>query len=548
MTAVRHDLRERPLAMRRPPKAAISELSVYKQAIDQHALVSKADSRGRIIYANDKFCEISRYDRDELIGQDHRILNSGFHSKEFMAELWRALRGGSAWHGTIRNRAKDGSFYWVESSIFPVEKSGGHGVEYLSIRTHIPDLQRAKDEAERANRAKSVFLAAMSHELRTPMNGVLGAAAILQKMNLTSEMREYVDMIASSGGLLMSLLNDILDLMKFQAGKVVLEKTDFSLHDIVRRASAIHQLKAVEKNLQFELRVDPSAVDMRLGDPHKITQVLHNLLSNAVKFTETGSVTMIVSDVESADSECKGISITVADTGIGMPKEFASNAFAPFTQADSAITRRFGGTGLGLSITKNIVEAMKGEMQVDSRLGEGTTFRITLPLPVFSGPPSSITEDLTPAARGSLPVASILVVDDNQTNCLILAAFLKRVGVSPVIVKSGREAVEASIARKFDIILMDINMPVMGGEQAFREIRQIEIARNLVPTPIIAVSADVMPDQVRHFLDFGFDAHLPKPINEHALFDVISRLLPRGGAVVTAPIANPPETHHDTAA
>lgn len=542
--AFEHDLHERPFAMRRAHKAAISELLVYRQAIDQHALVSKTDRQGRIIYANDKFCEISQYDRDELIGQDHRILNSGFHSKEFMTELWRALRSGSAWHGAIRNRAKDGSFYWVESSIFPVEKSGGHDVEYLSIRTHIPDLQRAKDEAEQANRAKSAFLAAMSHELRTPMNGVLGAAAILQKMNLTSEMREFVDMIASSGSLLMSLLNDILDLMKFQSGKVVLEKTDFSLHDVVRKASAIHHLKATEKNLRFDLKVDPSVVDMRLGDPHKITQILHNLLSNAVKFTEAGSVTISVCDVDGFDSESKGISITVADTGVGMSKEFTSNAFAPFTQADSAITRRFGGTGLGLSITKNIVAAMKGVVQVDSRLGEGTAFRVTLPLPVFSGPLTSTEEVLLPKARGSISAASILVVDDNQTSCLVLAAFLKRAGVSPIIVSNGREAVEASIARKFDIILMDINMPIMGGEQALREIRQIETVRHQFPTPIVAVSADAMPDQVRHFLDFGFDAHLPKPTNEQALLDVILKLTHRCAVLA----ANPTETQRDPAA
>lgn len=546
--AFRRDIHEQFRATPQMQHGTISELAAYKQAIDQHALVSRADRRGRITFVNDKFCEISRYAREELIGQDHRILNSGFHSKEFMAELWRSIQDGSAWRGLIRNRAKDGSLYWVETSIFPTEETGLGGIEYLSIRTHVPDLQRAKDEAEQASRTKSAFLSTMSHELRTPMNGVLGAAAILQKMNLTPEMREFVDMIVDSGGVLMSLLNDILDLSKFQTGKVVLEKTDFSLLSVVRRTSALHSLKAAEKNLQLDLKIAPGLIDERLGDPHKITQILHNLLSNAVKFTETGSVTMTVSNAEQRGGESEGISIIVADSGVGMPKEFVANAFLPFTQADGTITRRFGGTGLGLSIVKNIVDAMKGEIQVESRLGEGTTIRVILPLPVFLGPATSKIESPARDAHALLRRTSVLVVDDNQTNCLILEAFLKRAGVTPVIVQNGREAVEAVSNRRFDIILMDIHMPVMGGEAALHEIRRIEAERFLAPIPIMAVTADAMPEQVQHFQKIGFDGHLAKPVNEKALFDAISKLLHRGPGAAAPLIASPASDLHQDAA
>lgn len=506
------------------PAGANGELAIYEMAINQHALVSKTDFRGRIIYVNEKFCEISKYSCDELIGRDHKILNSGYHTKEFMAELWRAIRDGKPWHGTIRNRAKDGTLYWVQSSIFPILRNGGDGPEYLSIRTHIPDLQRAKEEAEDASRAKSAFLATMSHELRTPMNGVLGAAAVLQKMNLTPEMREFVDIIADSGGLLMSLLNDILDVLKFQAGKVVLEETDFSLRKVVRKAAAVHALKASEKNLRFNVEIDSGVADDRRGDPHKITQILHNLLSNAVKFTESGSVQLTVGGAGDPGGDPLAVAFAISDSGIGMPKDFLAGAFTPFSQADSSTTRRFGGTGLGLSIVKNIVDAMKGELYVDSTVGEGTTFHFVVPLAVISEKKGSecdgVGDALTPGAAG----ASILIADDNRTNTLILEAFLKRAGAEMTVARNGLEAVEAYKSRRFDIVLMDINMPLMDGEQALHAIRRFEKEHCLKATPVVAVSADVMPDQVGRFLEIGFSAHLPKPVSEKSLLNAVAAI------------------------
>jgi PAS domain S-box-containing protein len=515
-----------PYPGRDAPSAAasdgdVAELAAYKTALDQHALIAKTNIRGRITYANDKFCEISQYDRADLIGQDHRLLNSAYHSKEFMADLWNTIRNGKPWHGTIRNRAKDGSFYWVETSIIPILNENGKIHEYLSVRTHIPDLQIAKNEAEEANRAKSEFLAAMSHEIRTPMNGVLGAATLLQGMNLTREMREFVDIIVDSGGLLMNLLNDILDLSKFKAGNISLEEIRFQLSDVVEKVASVHALKASEKDLQFNVKIESDVSDFRLGDPHRITQILHNLLSNAIKFTQDGSVQLTVSNArEGADGD-GAIVMTVSDTGIGMPAEYVDKAFASFVQADSSITRKFGGTGLGLSIVKNIVDAMRGEIQVDTAPGAGSTFRIILPLPVTGG--SAVAEPSNTIAKAdALPEAtSILVAEDNETNCLIIEAFLKRAGATTTIVKNGLEAVEACKHNQFDLILMDIHMPVMDGERALREIRSLEEKNRRGKTPVVAVTADAMDHQVRHYIELGFDGHMPKPINEKILVRTI---------------------------
>ncbi len=505
----------------------LGELAAYKAAFDEHSLVSKTDARGRICYANDKFCETSRYSRAELIGKDHRLLNSGHHSPEFMKGLWETIKSNQVWHGTIKNRAKDGSFYWVESTIVPIQNNRGEICEYISIRTCVPELLIAKDEAEAASRAKSDFLTTMSHEIRTPMNGVLGAADILQHMDLTPDMRRFVDIIVDSGDLLMSIINDILDLSKHRAGKSPLEETNFRLSEIVNSVTSVHALKAAEKNIQFNSTIQNDVFDCRLGDPHKLSQILHNLLSNAIKFTSDGLVQLTVSNRRTGAVEDEAVVITVSDTGIGMTKEHVAVAFSPFVQADSSTTRKFGGTGLGLSIVKSITEAMRGEIKLDSIPGTGTTFRVTIPLPTFCQSVATDTKEVAHAFNELSNPTSILVAEDNQTNSLIMEAFLKRIGATASFVENGRDAVEAFKHGMFDLVLMDINMPVMDGSLAFREIRKLEEKEGRTKTPIIAVTADAMDHQVRKYLDVGFDGHLPKPVNQKALLQIIECSLSR---------------------
>lgn len=518
-------------AMSKDIADAVIQLAAYKTALDAHALVSKADARGRITAANDKFCDISGYDRSDLIGKDHRLLNSGHHSSEFMGELWETIRSGEIWHGTIRNQSKDGNFYWVKSTIFPVVNKSGDICEYISIRTHVPDLQIAKDEAEAASRLKSEFLAVMSHEIRTPMNGVLGAAEILQNMDLNAEMRRFVDIIADSGNLLLDLLNDILDLSKLNAGKTVFEETEFHLSEVVGKVASIHGLKATEKDIGLNVTIEDDVADCRLGDPGKLTQILHNLLSNAIKFTNDGLVQLTLSNAQKGASDGTGLMIAVSDTGIGMAEEQVAKVFSPFVQADSSTARNYGGTGLGLSIVKRIVDAMGGEIDLSSTPGVGSTFRITLDFAVANETAAATPQKIA-VNTDKLPAAtSILVAEDNETNRLIIETFLKRAGAATTMAENGEDAVEQFKRGQYDLILMDIHMPVMDGEEAFQEIRKLQDSGGFDHTPIIAVTADAMDHQVRHYLDFGFDGHLPKPVTEKALVQTILRNLPPAGAV-----------------
>ncbi len=512
-------------AMTKDIADAVIQLAAYKKALDAHALVSKADVRGRITAANDKFCEISGYARSELIGKDHRLLNSGHHSSEFMGELWETIRNGEIWHGTIRNQSKNGNLYWVKSTIFPVANNSGDICEYISIRTHVPDLQIAKDEAEAASRLKSEFLAVMSHEIRTPMNGVLGAAEILQNMDLDAEMRRFVDIIADSGNLLLDLLNDILDLSKMNAGKTVFEETEFHLSEVVEKVASIHGLKASEKNIGLNVTIENDVVDCRLGDPGKLTQILHNLLSNAIKFTNDGLVQLTLSNAQKGASDETALMIAVSDTGIGMTEEQVAKVFSPFVQADSSTARNYGGTGLGLSIVKRIVDAMGGEIDLSSTPDVGSTFHITLGLAVANETAVAAPQKIT-VNMDKLPTAtSILVAEDNETNRLIIETFLKRAGATATMAENGEDAVEQFKRGRYDLILMDIHMPVMDGEEAFQEIRKLQNNGGFDMTPIIAVTADAMDHQVRHYLDFGFDGHLPKPVTEKALVQIILRNL-----------------------
>ncbi len=530
-------------AMTKDIADAVIQLAAYKKALDAHALVSKADARGRIIAANDKFCEISGYAREDLIGKDHRLLNSGQHSSEFMAELWETIRNGDIWHGTIRNRSKDGNFYWVKSTIFPVVSKSGDICEYISIRTHVPDLQIAKDEAEAASRLKSEFLAVMSHEIRTPMNGVLGAAEILQNMDLDTEMRRFVDIIADSGNLLLDLLNDILDLSKLNAGKTVFEETEFRLSEVVGKVAPIHGLKASEKDIGLNVTIENDVADCRIGDPGKLTQILHNLLSNAIKFTNDGMVQLTLSNAQNDAGDDAALTIAVSDTGIGMTEEQVANVFSPFVQADSSIARNFGGTGLGLSIVKRIVDAMGGEIDLSSTPDVGSTFRITLGLSVANETAAAAAQKFAVNADKLPAATSILVAEDNETNRLIIETFLKRAGASTTMAENGEDAVEQFKRGRYDLILMDIHMPVMDGEEAFQEIRKLQDKGGFDHTPIIAVTADAMDHQVRHYLDFGFDGHLPKPVTEKALVQTILRNLPTIETdCSTADVANAPHS------
>lgn len=382
--------------------------------------------------------------------------------------------------------------------------------DITDIRSTNAELSRAVHKAESANRMKSQFIANMSHEIRTPLNGILGMAEVLSHEITSPRHAEMVETIRQSGDVLLNILNDILDLSKIEAGKLALMPEEFDTCEIIRRASGLNRLSAEAKNVQLNVEADQNG-PRRVGDPMRLMQILNNLLGNAIKFTDAGSVTLRMSNPSSGD-----VVFSVIDTGIGMTEEQISRIFEDFEQADGAITRRYGGTGLGMSIVRRLVSMMNGRVDISSRKGAGTLVKITLPLPLASevkarkaAAKETVIEKLEPSK--ALAGLNILAADDNGTNRLVLGSLLKRAGIKAVMVSDGREAVERFPDTDWDAVLLDISMPEMDGLTALGAIDAIARKTGKKRPPCIAISANVMPDQIREYRAAGFNACISKP-------------------------------------
>ncbi len=374
--------------------------------------------------------------------------------------------------------------------------------------------------AEDANQAKSAFLATVSHEIRTPLNGILGMAQAMSREPMTGHQQERLRVLQQSGATLLTLLNDMLDMAKIEAGKIQLETLDFDPEALGRDACDAFGAIAVEKGLALYFEAQGPRGVYR-GDPTRVRQILYNLIGNAVKFTDHGRV-----DVRLA-FEAEGFVFAVEDTGAGFSDAARAGLFEKFSQGDASTTRRFGGTGLGLPISRDLARLMGGDITVESRLGAGSVFRVALPvaracLAVAAPSMAAPAERLVTASGDRL---AILVAEDNPTNQLVLRSLLAGAGVDLEVVEDGRLALEAWRRRAFDLILMDINMPVMDGVSATRAIRAEERAGERVRTPIIALTANAMDHQRHDYLAAGLDAHVSKPIDLTVLFAAIADAL-----------------------
>jgi signal transduction histidine kinase len=380
-------------------------------------------------------------------------------------------------------------------------------------------MVKAQVEADRANRAKSVFLATISHEIRTPLNGVLGMAQAMRFDELSSAQSQRLEVVQRSGEALLALLNDVLDMSKIEAGKVELERIDFDLGALVRSAGEAFLAIAAGKGVILALDIAECSGGFH-GDPTRVRQILYNLLSNAVKFTEHGRIDL------SARRTDGGVRLVVTDTGIGMPTETGLRMFEKFSQADASTTRRFGGTGLGLSICRELAELMGGSIDVESTLGRGSTFTVDLPLPHIGETPAPIdqpTADPAEILAGRSHPLRILVAEDNPINQRVLRALLGVAGDMDLeMVANGSLAIEAWESRVWDLIFMDVNMPVMDGVSATLYIRSQERRTRRPRTPIIALTANAMAHQIAEYLAAGMDGHLAKAIEAGALFAALA--------------------------
>lgn len=370
-------------------------------------------------------------------------------------------------------------------------------------------LDDQRKQADAANRAKSTFLATMSHEIRTPMNAVLGVAGILADTQISPEQREWLNVMVDSGHSLMELLNNILDLSKIEAGAMEINPEEFDLRALAKSVHSLYASAALAKGVKTELILDLEGT-FYFGDPVRIRQVLSNLVGNATKFTETGQITIKLHD--HLDGEIRQLELSVSDTGIGISAEAISRLFQVFTQADSSTTRRYGGTGLGLSISKLLIEQMGGEISVESRLGRGSAFTARMPIELSTGASQILSEPIAQQALTEARPRHVLIVDDNATNRMILSHYLRRLGHSFDVATNGQQALAAWEMREYDIIVMDIEMPVIDGLEATREIRRRENAVVRKYTPIIALSADAMAQKRETALSVGVDDYLTKPV------------------------------------
>jgi signal transduction histidine kinase/CheY-like chemotaxis protein len=382
-------------------------------------------------------------------------------------------------------------------------------LEFL-VATRTTELREAKQRADAASATKSEFLANMSHEIRTPITGVLGMADLLRLTPLNKEQLGYLDTLANSTRTLLTILNDILDISKIEAGKIVLEDVEFPLHEAVYDTISMFKANAAAKGLVVAPDFAGDLPRWVIGDPSRLKQLLFNLMSNAIKFTEHGSVTLRLA-VKSVDGDRVILSVEVEDTGMGISPDQLPLLFQPFSQLGASTSRRFGGTGLGLAITRRLVEMMGGTIGVDSQLGQGTRFWFTLPVRRAPNRVAPSPEKASPATWRRLRTLRILVAEDNRINQMLVRTMLQKMGHTVQIAENGRLAVEAVAAGDFDVVLMDMQMPEMNGEDATRVIRAMPPPKNRLP--ILALTADAMVEQRDRYLAAGVNDLVPKPID-----------------------------------
>ncbi len=528
--------------------AQLNESNMYREALDTHALISITDLKGAIIYVNNKFCEASGYTREELIGRNHRIVNSGLHNTAFFEQMYQSIHNGKIWRGEIRNRAKNGSYFWLETTIIPHRGQNGLLKEFIAVRADITRqklteiklndthqevqkqteaLIRAKELADHANQAKSMYLANISHEIRTPMTAIMGFTELLtETTHLDAADRGSLAAIQRNGQYLLQLINDLLDLSKIEAGKMTVELSACDVTAVLAEVIGTARQKATEKGLQLSLHYTSHVPAVIRTDEFRLRQILLNLLTNAIKFTNRGGVRVEVCSARHHDVTT--LAMTVLDTGIGITPEKIEMLFKPFSQAEVSTSRRYGGTGLGLTISRELARLLGGDIKVISSPGKGSEFQLVLE---FASDPSVRMiepEDLVDNAAAVPPpdkehkelAGRVLVVEDSEDIQALLKLMLQAAKLDVDTALNGAEALHLAGKQHYDLILMDIHMPVMDGHSATRELR-----KRGNTTPIIALTARAMASDRDQCIASGCTDYLSKPILREVLMAMIQQYL-----------------------
>ena len=497
-------------------KKGESELAEQKFALDAHSIIAITDVGGTIIYVNKKFEDISGYTKSELLGKNHRILNSHAQPKEYWQAMYDKLCEGLVWRDEVKNIDKNGNYYWVDTTIVPFMDENKKIKSYIAIRTDITQqkllaqkLIKERERAEESVKAKSEFLASMSHEIRTPMNGVIGMLSLLMNTELNESQHHQAYLAQSSASALLALINDILDFSKVEAGKLELDKQDFSIHKELGDFAEAISFRAQQNNVEVVLDISHIEMDMIYADANRIRQILNNIVGNAIKFTSKGYI-LIRAELHKESGNYARLKMSVTDTGIGIPEDKIATLFDSFSQVDASTTRKYGGTGLGLAIVKKLCELMDGEVQVSSELGKGSVFEI------------DIGVEISPDAKSVKPAIVLedkkaLIVDASKISTEVLQRQLESWGMYVTHVGTSEEALSL-MDESFDIAFIDKDIKELSAEALALKCKN---DNNFSQIKLVIMTSVSDRRDINLYIEHGYDAYFPKPATTSDIFDAL---------------------------
>lgn len=515
--------------------------SIYEALLNSNALI-EFDVNGHILWANANFLNLMGYQLDEIVGQHHSLFLPDVLQHELSyCELWNQLAKGQAQSGEYKRLTKDKRVIWIQGSYTPVRNAQGDVVKIFKMAVDVTEKRELSEDLAKKNKelltstakakaatyAKSVFLANMSHEIRTPLNSIIGITDTLAETPLDNQQSSFVEILQRANNQLMTIINDILDLSRVEAGEIELKLLPFELQKLLDELVSVLGFRAKEKGLQLTVHVESDVEPFYVGDMDRLRQVLMNLINNAIKFTHKGEVSLRVA--KNRTSRPGNILFCISDTGIGIAKSKFKDIFKPFTQADPTTTRRYGGSGLGLSITKNIVQLMNGQIWLESEENLGSVFYFTATMAMATERKTLMHNPLQGRYKLndikhkiSNSRLRILIVDDVDDNRHLFGIYLQNTIHKITYAQSGQEALDLVRQEHFDIIFMDVQMPGMDGHETTRYIRALESEQERVPSRIFACTANAFSEDVEKSLQAGCDMHLSKPVRKDTLINAIN--------------------------